>query len=134
MRYLTLLFIIIFGSVLHAQTEYEKIVRHLAEPGKEDSMRLEALYTLQYHYYMREYPEWALYAGYDRAYDAWTDDSFKAVERRKQEFRTFTEAIKSINPNNLSERQRLNYDLLVYSNNDHLEAQKFPYEYMPISQ
>jgi uncharacterized protein (DUF885 family) len=134
MRYLTLLFCLASVAILRAQTDYEDRIKSIVESGKGDDVILLALYDIQYHHLMREFPEWALYAGYQRKYDRWIDDSFEAFERRRRELRTFVNAVETVKRNNLSEENKLNLDLLLHSLYDYLESQKFPSEYLPINQ
>lgn len=134
MRLKVLFILLLPAGALHAQTEYERNVTFIAQSAKDDAAKLEALYNLQYHHLMREFPEWALYAGYERRYDRWTDDSFAATERRKHELKAFADALATINRGNLSDEWKLNLDLLVYSTNDHLQEDKFPHENLPINQ
>ncbi len=127
-------FLLVAATYCRAQDTYEERITSIVSAGKEDSVRMEALYTTQYHHLMSEFPEWALYAGYERRYDKWTDDSFEANARRKREARIFADALKSIDPKYLNDEWKLNYDLLVYSTNEHLTSLQFPQEYLAINQ
>lgn len=128
------LFLLVAATYCSAQDTYEERINSIISAGKEDSVRLEALYTTQYHHLMNEFPEWALYAGYERRYDKWTDDSFEAFARRKREAKLFSDALKSIDPRYLNDEWKLNLDLLVYTTNMHLAGLQFPDEYLPLNQ
>ena len=99
-----------------------------------DSVRLHQLFDLSWKHGMEDNPEWATYIGYPGLNDKWTDRSFAAIERRKQENLLILEAVNSISKEKLSSQDRLNYDLFKDRTALEIEGAEFPSELTPISQ
>jgi len=99
-----------------------------------DTERLQKLFSDDWTWRMREYPEFATNVGYPGQNDRWTDMSLAAIERRKQHAHELIKNIKSINRANLSENDKLNYDLFLRRIQEDLDGQRFPSEYLAVNQ
>jgi len=98
-----------------------------------DSVRLRALFDLDWEYGNIEYPEGATYSGFPGQNGRWTDNSLEAIARRKKEQQLPLEVISSIDRAQLSVNDQLNYDLFKKNTQDNIEGTRFPGEYLAIS-
>ena len=95
------------------------------------------LYTLfdkDWEYNLREYPTFASYLGDKRYNDRWGDQSLEAIERRQQHRLETLEKLKKINREELSAKDRLNYDLFKKETEESIESHKYKSFLLPISQ
>jgi len=99
-----------------------------------DDQRLERYYTLSYDRAMLEYPGFATGMGDPRSQDRLRDFSAEGIERRRKAGRDSLALVKSIDRDNLSEAQRVNYDLLLDDLERDLNSQRFPRHYMQMTQ
>ena len=67
-------------------------------------------------------------------HDRWTDQSFAAIERREKDTVRALETLEAIDRMKLEGEDRLNYDLLVSDLTESIEGQRFPGEYMAVTQ
>src|SRR5918992_931086 len=75
-------------------------------------------------------PCWGIIATNDRL----TDLSFETIERRKAHEREILERIQKIQRLELSGQDLISYDLFLRDKRLNVEAQRWPTEYMPITQ
>jgi len=87
-----------------------------------------------YTWIMVNYPENATYFGYEGQNDRWTDQSVAAIEKRQTDVKDFQNRLHAINRVDLSEKARIDYDLLSNDFTETIEGFVFPGELMPISQ
>jgi uncharacterized protein (DUF885 family) len=99
-----------------------------------DSLRLHQLFALDWEKSNIEHPEFATYTGYPGQNGRWTDNSLDAIARRKQEAKLPLTVINSIDRAALSTSDQLNYDLYKKDVVDGIEGQRFPGEFLAISQ
>lgn len=92
------------------------------------------LFDRHHEYNMRTYPTWATYEGDRRYDDKLTDNSLEAIKARYDSTRMFLALMEEIPYDELSDADKLNYDLFKNDFVNSLEAEKFHYEYMPIGQ
>lgn len=97
-----------------------------------DSVRLRALFDLDWEYGNIEYPEGATFTGYPGQNARWTDNSLDAIARRKKDQQLPLDVINSIDRAQLSESDQLNYDLFKRNAQDGIEGIRFPGEYLAI--
>ena len=102
--------------------------------AEDDGSRLNKLFALAWDHQMDEHPEWASYIGYPGHETEWTDNSAEAIERRKADNLLLREVIGSISREQLSEIDRLNYDLFAWRLTDDIDDDGFPSEHMQITQ
>ena len=96
--------------------------------------RLHALFDLVWQRAMDESPESATYYGHPGADDRWTDWSRPAIDRRHREAGLPLEVLASIDPAELTDTDRLSYELLDYNTRRSVESTKFPGELLAMSQ
>ncbi len=92
------------------------------------------LFENSYQYNMADNPTGATYRGISGYNDKWQDISFEAKERRENYRNLTLETIKSVVRENLSTEDKLNYDLFEKDIISDIENDKFPGEYLVISQ
>src|SRR5256885_507669 len=83
---------------------------------------------------MTEFPEFATYVGYPGQNTRWTDNSSRAIERRKRELEEPLAVVKSIRRDRLSSPDRLNYDLFRRGVQEQIEGTRFKDEYFAVTQ
>ena len=104
-----------------------------AQKGKvADSLRLHALFDLDWEYGNIECPECATFVGYPGQNARWTDNSAEAIARRKKETQLPLLVINSIERSALAANDQLNYDLFRKNSQDGVEGTRFPFEYLVI--
>jgi uncharacterized protein (DUF885 family) len=102
--------------------------------GRSEAERLQDFIDGNFDYAMLEFPEFATFLGHPEGHDRWTDQSFEAIERRKQDTKKALAALHAIDPSKLEGEDRLNYDLLVDNMEQEVAGQRFRGEYLAISQ
>jgi uncharacterized protein (DUF885 family) len=102
--------------------------------GLNDEQRLERFYTLSYDLIMLESPRFATSMGDPRGQDRLGDFSAEGIERRQQADRDSLVLMKSINRESLSGAQKVNYDLLRNNLERNVRSQRFPTQYMQMTQ
>ncbi|HEX5758555.1 MAG TPA: DUF885 domain-containing protein [Thermoanaerobaculia bacterium] len=105
-----------------------------AKGEKPDGDRLRELFDMYWDFAMHEYPEFATYTGFPGQNDRWTDNSVAANEARDALMPLALRAIDSIDRNQLSEQDRVNYDLFRRDVESGVEGDRFPGEYLQIDQ
>jgi len=99
-----------------------------------DTERLYKLFDDDWKWAMTEFPEFATFAGYPGQNHRWTDNSPEAIARRKQRPPQSLKVLDSIDRTKLSPADQLNYDLYRRFMQDQLDGQRFPFEYIQVSQ
>ncbi|HYH95202.1 DUF885 domain-containing protein [Hyalangium sp.] len=99
-----------------------------------EDARFTALLEEEWQWDLRESPLFATFVGDLRYNDQLGDQSAEAIERRKQHARELLERLKGIDRSRLSEPRQLDYDLFRLDAETSVEGQRFPEEYIQISQ
>jgi uncharacterized protein (DUF885 family) len=102
--------------------------------GTPEDDRFNTLLAEDWERDLREYPVFATFLGDPRYNDKLGDNSLAAIERRKGETRELLERVKGIDRSRLSPNMQLNYDLFRLNVERGIEGQRFPEEYMQLSQ
>lgn len=105
-----------------------------SETGMTDSERYNELVGITYEYTMLSFPEFATYLGDPRGQDRWTDNGIEASEIREQDERDLLTALESIDREELTASEQVNFDLLIDGQKRSVEGQQFPGQFMPINQ
>lgn len=105
-----------------------------APAASPEDARFAALLDEEWEYDLRESPLFATFVGDLRYNDQLGDQSFEAIERRKQHARELLERLKGFDRSRLSEPRQLDYDLFRLNTELSVESQRFPEEYIQISQ
>jgi uncharacterized protein (DUF885 family) len=105
-----------------------------AAPSASEDARFSALLEEEWEYGLRESPTVATFLGDPRYNDRLEDLSPEAIERREQHARELLQRLKGIDRARLSEAQQLNYDLFLLDAQQEVEGQRFPEEYLQLSQ
>ena len=93
-----------------------------------------ALLDEHWQWQMRENPVRASRMGDRRYNDQWTDSSLEAIERRHEEQGDFLRRLRIIDSSQLSEAERLNYDLFRRQLENAADGHRFRTFLMPMSQ
>src|SRR5882724_7961227 len=96
--------------------------------------RLHSLFTEDWEFGLKEFPENATLIGDHRYDDRLTDLSPTAIERRKKHDRDMLGRIKQIDRSKLTGEDIISYDLFLRDKEMSVEGQRFPLELTPISQ
>ncbi|MBN8430234.1 DUF885 domain-containing protein [Microbulbifer salipaludis] len=104
-----------------------------ALPQKEASEKLQALQDLRYRWIMESYPESATYRGYPGGEQDWTDQSIKAIERRKGQTRDLLVASRHLNKDKLNDAEKLDYQLLYQDLLLQVRGYQFPEHLLPVN-
>jgi uncharacterized protein (DUF885 family) len=102
--------------------------------AQDENSTLRQLFDDVHEYNMRTYPEWATYEGDHRYNDKLTDNSASGIKARYDSTRMFLSRLLSLNYNDLTDDNKLNYDLFKHSLEEDLEGEKFNYHYIPLGQ
>ena len=108
--------------------------RPVAASDETDAVRLHKLFDDDWKWAMEEFPEFATYVGYPGQNHRWTDLSPASIERRKQRPHESLQVLDSIDRAKLGADDQLNYDLYRRFMQEQVDGQRFPVEYMQISQ
>lgn len=104
-----------------------------AAAGQHAPSKLKGFLKEQWSYLMREFPEWATYAGYPGQNARWTDQSREAIERRKVESICQLATLKKIKRTALNDLDRTTLDLAIYELEMTIEGDQFGAEFIPVS-
>ncbi|HVG60463.1 MAG TPA: DUF885 domain-containing protein [Hyalangium sp.] len=99
-----------------------------------EDVRFTALLEEEWQWGLKESPFFATFVGDSRYNDKVGDMSLEAIEHRKQHARELLERLKGIDRSRLSEPRQLDYDLFWLDAESEVEGQRFPDEYLQISQ
>jgi uncharacterized protein (DUF885 family) len=107
----------------------------VALAGREaDGERLHRLFTADWDYTMREYPEAATWFGYPGHDHRWADVSLPAIDRRNRELENPARVLASIDRARLSPADQVHHDLFARAVDEALEGRRFRAELMPLNQ
>ncbi len=101
---------------------------------QDETKKLHALFDDEWQWTLRESPELATSVGDPRFDDRVTDLSAPAIEARKAHKRDLLKRIGEIDRGNLRGQDVLSYDLFLRETAQSVALQRFPFEWMPISQ
>ena len=107
----------------------------IAAKGQADEgRRLWNLFEANWEYRMIAIPESATWRGYPGQNNRWSNLSMEAIADGKESARQTLKAILSFDRSNLSEDNRLNYDLFRRDAEMAIERQQFPAEFLVLNQ
>ncbi len=101
---------------------------------QDETKKLHALFDDEWQWTLREYPELATRIGDPRYNDRLTDLAAPALETRKAHKRDLLKRIREIDRGSLMGQDVLSYDLFLRETEQSVALQRFPSEWMPISQ
>ena len=101
---------------------------------QDETKKLHALFDDEWQWTLREYPEFATRIGDPRYNDRLTDMTAPAIETRKAHKRDLLKRIREIDRASLTGQDVLSYDLFLRETEQSVALQRFPSEWMPISQ
>jgi uncharacterized protein (DUF885 family) len=117
-----------------SQSAFEQECARLAGLSGDDAKRLHALFKLDWERRMQEDPEFATEVGYPGQNDRWSDISLETIARQKRELQVPLKVMQSIERSKLQPQDQLNYDLFKQSLEQNIEGNRFPEEFMPLTQ
>ena len=117
-----------------SQSAFEQECARLAALSGDDAKRLHALFKLDWEHRMQEDPEFATEVGYPGQNDRWSDISLETIARQKRELQVPLKVMQSIERSKLQPQDQLNYDLFKQSLEQNIEGNRFPEEFMPLTQ
>jgi uncharacterized protein (DUF885 family) len=100
------------------------------EAGGTAAERLHRLFDLAWAQRLADAPELATFFGIDGYGDRWSDLSPEAVAARRQRAGTPLEVLRTIDRDELSEADRLSWDVFEHQARDDAEAARFPNEHL----
>jgi uncharacterized protein (DUF885 family) len=96
--------------------------------------RLHRLFDLRWEQVMVENPEFATEVGYPGQNNRWTDQSFDAIQKRKEEPAEVLRVLETIKRAALNPADQLSFDLAKYNLERDMAGKRFPEELMPVNQ
>ena len=105
-----------------------------AKGQADEGRRLWNLFEANWEYRMIAMPESATWRGYPGQNNRWSNLSMEAIADGKESARQTLKAILSFDRSNLSEDNRLNYDLFRRDAEMAIERQQFPAEFLVLNQ
>jgi uncharacterized protein (DUF885 family) len=121
-------------ALLLAASPYLKGFDALAESSGPAPQRLRELFELEWRRDNDEHPEQATFRGVPGGNDRLTDLSGSAIAQRKAEDQSVLRAARSIDRQQLEEKDRLDYDLFFRTAEEDVALDRFPGELLAISQ
>lgn len=104
------------------------------QAAAEEEARLAALLEEEWQWRLREDPLLATSVGDSRYDDRLPDRSPQALERRREYQRELQRRLQALDPARLSPSARLDYQLFKHQLDEEVEGQRFPNEYLLLSQ
>jgi uncharacterized protein (DUF885 family) len=101
---------------------------------EDETQKLHTLFNDEWQWTLRNYPELATRIGDPRYDDRLTDLATQALETRKAHTRALLNRIREIDRARLMGHDVLSYDLFLRETEQSVALQRFPSEWMPISQ
>jgi uncharacterized protein (DUF885 family) len=101
---------------------------------EDETKKLHALFDDEWQWTLRNYPEFATSIGDPRYDDRLTDLAAPAIEASKAHKRDLLNRIREIDRSRLMGQDILSYDLFLRETEQSVALQRFPSEWMPISQ
>ncbi len=103
--------------------------------GREpEGARVRRLFALAWEQRMADAPEWATQVGHAGFDDRWTDWSPAGIAARRAVPEILADALASIDPAQLGERDAFDYDLFARDTVRALDGRRFPAELLPLNQ
>ena len=102
--------------------------------GQDSAKQLESLFAQEWDLTMREIPEAATRVGYPGQNMRFTDHSPTAINARFEHLKVYLGQLKAIDREALPPPSQISYDLALRETEEALEGQKFPAQYLAISQ
>ncbi|HEX9508138.1 MAG TPA: DUF885 family protein, partial [Myxococcales bacterium] len=99
-----------------------------------ESQRLHEFFKTEWEWNLQEAPLMATRVGDQRYNDRWPDLSLEAIARRKLHHQEVLGKIRSFQRDRLPPEDQLNYDLFLRNASVDVELDRYPREYMPVSQ
>jgi uncharacterized protein (DUF885 family) len=125
-----------FAAIDPKVQEYaKKIEQFPATKGQgSESERLAKLFDLAWETMIQSSPEMATYIGRPGLNDRWSDISREMMDFGEKLNRTMLAALQSVDRSKLTPSEQVNYDLARHRMERGVEGEKFPGEYLMISQ
>ena len=101
---------------------------------QDEAKKLHALFDEEWQWTLREYPEMATRVGDPRYNDRLTDLAAAALDARKAHKRELLKRIREIDRGSLKGQDVLSFDLFLRETEQSVALQRFPSEYLAISQ
>jgi uncharacterized protein (DUF885 family) len=130
----SLLWVLLAVSACATTPAANLVVVTSAPATSAEDARLAALLEEDWQWRLREFPTMATLIGDSRYDDRLTDLSFEAIARREQHALDVRRQLQGIDPARLSESSRLDYQLFQRELDESIEGQRFPTEYLQLSQ
>ncbi len=124
--------VVIFTFVVLAQAAQARA--EILPATEDETKKLHALFDDEWQWTLREYPEAATRIGDPRYNDRLTDLAVPALEARKAHKRDLLKRIREIDRGSLMGQDVLSFDLFLRETEQSVALQRFPSEWMPISQ
>lgn len=95
---------------------------------------LHELFEREWDYQLEQYPTWASRLGDRRWNDRWEDRSLAAIEKRQSHYMDVLTYLQSMNREELSISDRMNFDLFQKDYADAAEEHRYRWHLMPLNQ
>jgi uncharacterized protein (DUF885 family) len=113
---------------------HARFVALASRPATSDSVRLHALFALDWEYTNVDAPEIATVVGFAGQDDRWTDYSLAAIRRRRDELSDRLLVLRAIDRTRLSDSDQLSFDVFERNAKENVEGARFPSELLAVSQ
>ncbi len=100
----------------------------------EAAKALHDLFVSEWDYQLEQYPTWASRLGDRRWNDRWEDRSFDAIEKHHRHYIEVLTRLQSINREDLSPSDRINYDLFQKDYQNEVEEHRYRWHLLPLNQ
>jgi uncharacterized protein (DUF885 family) len=109
---------------------------HRTEEGplNEAAKALHDLFASEWDYQLEQYPTWASRLGDRRWNDRWEDRSFDAIKKHHRHYIEVLTRLQSINREDLSPSDRINYDLFQKDYQNEVEEHRYRWHLLPLNQ
>ena len=99
-----------------------------------ETERINTLYERQWQWALREFPEMSTGLGVPGRNHLWSDPSLAAMKARRALDPKVLKALESVDRSKLEGKDRVHYDLALRRMRADMEGQRFPAEYLSVSQ